>query len=99
MDSRNPFSKGLKKLKHKLGGGSRKRAGEPKSENDREGREADVEGREAGQRNPLMHSGAGDVVEGGPSREGNDLGGDAADPIDPPTSTPLIPHSGEPCGT
>jgi hypothetical protein len=96
MDSRNPFLKGLKKLKHKLAGGSRKRAGESKSETDRDGRKADVEGREASQRNPLMHSGAGDVVESGPSLKRNDIDGGG---VDSPTSAPSILCSGEPCGT
>ena len=95
MDSRNPFSKGLKKLKHKLGGGSRKRAGESKSENDREGRKVDVEGREASQRIPLMHSEAGGVMGNGPSLERNDLDGGG---VDSPASTPSILCSGEPCG-
>jgi hypothetical protein len=98
MDSRNLFSKGLKKLKHKLVGGSRKQAGGSGSENDREGGGPDVKGREAGKRNPPMHSGVG-VVESGPSREGNDIGGDGVSGVDPPTSTPSIPHSGELGGT
>jgi hypothetical protein len=98
MDPRNPFSKGLKKLKRKLAGGGRKRVGDSRSENDREGREADIGGGEASQRNPFVQSGAGDVVDNGPSREGNDVGGDGVDRVDPPTSTPSVPHSGEPGG-
>jgi hypothetical protein len=95
MDSRNPFSKGLKKLKHKLAGGSRKRDGRPGSENDRGGREADVEGGEAIQRNSGLYPEVGDVGSG-PSREGDDVDGDGVGQAGPPTSTPSIPHSGEP---
>jgi hypothetical protein len=92
MDSRNPFSKGFKKLKRKLAGGSRKQDGRSGSENDQEGREVDVGGGEASQRNSRLHLEVKDVVESGPSREGNDVGEKEVGRVDPPAST----HSGEP---
>jgi len=91
MDPRNTFLKPLKKLKHRLVKGSRKRDGRSRSESNREGRETDVEGSEASGRNSHLHP---EVDEGavgsGPSREGNDGDGRRADQADPPTSTPSI---------
>jgi hypothetical protein len=94
MDSQNPFSKGFKKLRHKLAGGSRERDGKHGSKNDRGGSEVDAEGSEASQRNSL-HSEVEEVVDG-PSRGENDVDGKEVCQVDPPISTPLIPHSGEP---
>ena len=95
MDSRNPFSKGLKKLKHKLAEGSRKLDPRPERENDREKREADVERGGASQRNSHLHSEVEDVVESRPSREENDVDGKEVGQIDPPASAPSILHIGE----
>ena len=95
MDSRNPFSKGLKKLKHKLAEGSRKLDPRPERENDREKREANVERGGASQRNSHLHSEVEDVVESGPNREENDVDGKEVGQIDPPASAPSILHSGE----
>ena len=95
MDSRNPFSKGLKRLNHRLAGGSHKRSRRPGSENDREGSKAHVEGSEAGQRGSSLYPEVGDVGSG-PSWEGDDVGGDGVGQAGPPTSTPSILHSGEP---
>ena len=92
MDSRNPFSKGFKKLKRKLAGGSRKQDGRSGSENVQDGREADVEGGEASQRNSRLHLEVEAVVESGLSREGNDVDGEEVGRVDPPVST----NSGEP---
>jgi hypothetical protein len=95
MDSRNPFSKGLKKLKRKLAGGSRKRGGRPGSEDDRGGREADVEGGEAIQRNSGLYPEVGGVGSV-PSREGEDVDRDGVGQAGPPTSKPSVPHNGKP---
>jgi hypothetical protein len=94
MESRNPFSKGFKKLKRKFAEGGRKRDGRYGNETAQEGREANPES-EASQRNSRLHLEVEDV-ESGPSREGNDVGEEEVGRIDPPTSTPSIPHSGEP---
>jgi hypothetical protein len=95
MDSKNPFSKGFKKLKRKLAGGDRKRDGRSGNETDQEGREANTESLQASQRNSRLQPEVEDV-ESGPSREGNDVGEEEVGRIDPPPSTPSIPHSGEP---
>jgi hypothetical protein len=94
MESRNPFSKGFKKLKRKLAGGGRKRDGRSGSETDQGGRETDVES-DASQRNSRLQPRVKDV-ESGPSREGNDVDREEVGRIDPPASTPSIPHRGEP---
>jgi hypothetical protein len=94
MDSRNPFSKGLKRLNHKLAGGSRKRSRGPGSENDREGSEAYVEGGEPSQRDSGLYPEVGDVGSRS-SREGDDVGGDGVGRVDPPISTPSISYRGE----
>jgi hypothetical protein len=95
MDSRNPFSKGLKRLNHKLAGGSHKRSRGPGSENGREGSEAYVEGSEASQRDSSLYPEVGDVGSG-PSWEGDDVGGDGVGQAGPPISTPSISYRGEP---
>jgi hypothetical protein len=92
MDSRNPFSKGFKRLKRKLAGSSRKRDGRSGSENVQDGREADIEGGEASQWNSRLHLEVEDVVESGPSREGNDVDGEEVGRVDPPAFI----HSREP---
>jgi hypothetical protein len=94
MESRNPFSKGFKKLKRKFAEGGRQRDGRSGIETAQEGREANTES-EASQRNSRLHPEVEDV-ESGPSRGGNDVGGEEVGQIDPPTSTSSIPHSGEP---
>ena len=100
MDSQNVFLKPFKKLKHRLTRGSRKRDGGSGSENNREGRETDVEGSEASRRNSNLHPEVEDAVESGPSREGNDDGdGKEVEQADPPTSTPSISCDKEPDGT
>ena len=91
MDSRNPFSRGFRKLKHKLAGGHRKRDGRS-SENEQGEREADVEGSEASQMNSRLHSEVEDVVESGPSREGNGVA-EEVDQVNPSRPTPSIPRS------
>jgi hypothetical protein len=97
MDSRNPFSKRFKKLKHKLAGGGRKRDGSSGSGTDR-GRETVVEGSEASQRNFRPHPEVEDV-ESGPSREEDDVGGDGVGQVGPPTLAPSTSHCGESGGT
>ena len=64
MDSPNPFSKGLKKLKDKLAASSPKQGGMYRSGNDQGGRETDVEGSEASQRKSDLHSEVEDVGSG-----------------------------------
>lgn len=98
MDSRNPFSRGFKKLKHKLMGGNRKRGGRSGNENDQGGREADVEASEASQRSSRLHPEV-EGVESGSSREGNDVDGNEVGRFDPPTSTHSISHSEDPNST
>jgi hypothetical protein len=97
MDSRNPFLKGFKKLKRKLAGG-RKRDGRSGSDNDLEGREADVEGGEASQRSSRPHPKVGGAGIG-PGQEGNEVDGKKVGQVNPPTSTPSIPRSTEPNST
>jgi hypothetical protein len=92
MDSRNPFSKGFKKLKRKLAGGSHKKDGKSGSENVQDGREVDVEGGEANQLNSRLHLEVEGMVESGPSREGNDADGEEVGRVDPVAST----HGEEP---
>jgi hypothetical protein len=96
MESQNPFPKGFKKLKRKFAEGGRKRDGDGRSgdETDQGGREADVKRRKAGQRNSHLYPEVEDV-ESGPSREGNDVSGEEVGRVDPPISTPSIPHIGE----
>jgi hypothetical protein len=97
MDLRKTFLKPFKKAKQKLTESHRKRDGRSGSEGDREGKGTDVEGgSETGQKNPRLHSEVESVVESGPSREGNDVGGDEVGQVDPPTSTPSISHGREP---
>jgi hypothetical protein len=95
MDSRNPFSKGLKRLNHKLAGGSRKRSGGPGSRDGGEGSEAYVEVSEASQRDSSLYPEVGDVGSG-PSWEGDDVVGDGVGQAGPPTSTPSISYRREP---
>ena len=71
MDLRKSLSKPFKKLKHRLAEGNRKRDGRSGSENDREGRETDIEESEASQRNSRLHSEVEDVVESRPNQEGD----------------------------
>ena len=94
MDSRNPFSKGFKKLRHNLTGGSRKQDGSVGSGG--RGRGTDAEG--AGQMSSHLHSEAEGVVIG-PGQAGNDGDGNEVGRIDPPSSTPSILHSDEPNST
>jgi hypothetical protein len=96
MDLRRSFLKPFKKLKHKLAKGNRKRDDRSGSETDQEGRGTDIEGSEASQRNSRLHLGVEDMVESGPSREGGGVDGEEVSQVGPPTSTPPIPHSGEP---
>jgi hypothetical protein len=91
MDSRNPFSRGFRKLKHKLAGSHRERDGRS-SENDRGGRQTDVEGSETSQMNSRLHSEVEGVVESGPSREGNGVA-EEVDQINPSLPTLSIPRS------
>ena len=89
--------KPFKKVKQKLTGDRHKRAGRFENENDVEGREADVEGSEVGQRNSRLHPGVKDV-ESGPSREESDVGRKEVGQVDLPISTLSISHGGEPSG-
>jgi hypothetical protein len=95
MDLRKSFLKPFKKVKQKLTGDHYKQAGRFENENDVEGREADVEGSEVGQRDSRLHPGVKDV-ESGPSREG--ISGKEVGQVDPPISTLSISHGGEPGG-
>ena len=80
--------------------GGRKQDGRSGRENDREGRETNAEGNEVSQKNSRIHSGLADVVESGPSREGNsnDVKGKE---VDLPTPTPSNSNldGGAPGGT
>ena len=64
------------------------------------GREADVEGSEASERNSYLHSevDVGGAVESEPSREESNVEGKktALVDADPPVATSSIPHIGEP---
>ncbi|KAF9646201.1 hypothetical protein BDM02DRAFT_3189069 [Thelephora ganbajun] len=91
MDSPNVFLKPFKKLKNRLKGKNRRRDG--RSETTREERETDVEESGASQRGSHLDSEVESAVESGPNREGNDVGGKKSDQVNPPTSTPSIPHS------
>ena len=98
MDFRKSLSKPFKKLKGKLPGGTRKRDGRSGNENDRKLGEADVEGSEASQRDSYLHSEVDveSVVGSVPGREGIDVDGNEAAPVDdPPTPTPPISQSGK----
>ena len=98
MDLRKSFSKPFKKLKQRLTEGSRKRDGRSGRENNKEGTpESDAEGSEASRRNSRLQSDVEDVVEGGPSREGNpgDIKGKKVDRVDSSTSPPSASHGGE----
>lgn len=99
MGLRKSFLKLFKKAKQKLTGGRRKRDGRSAGENDQEGGEAEVEGSEASQGGSRLHSEAEDVVEIGPSREGNDVSGEEVGQADPPKSTPSTSHGEEPNST
>ena len=101
MDFRKSFSKPLKKLKHRLTKGNRKPGGGSEREDNREGRETDVEGSEASQRNSHLHSEVEDVVESRPGPEENSDGvkGKEVDQVDSSTSPPPIAHGGESGGT
>ena len=92
MDFRKSLSSPFKKLKHRLGKGSRKRDGKSEHKNDQEGGETDVEGSEASQRNSYMDSELGAVAKGGPNQERSSGGveGKKVDRVDPPTSSPLL---------
>jgi hypothetical protein len=92
MDLRKSFSKPFKKARQKLAEVGRKRDRKSGSESNRGGREPGVGGSEASQRSSRLYLEAEDVVESGPSREGNDVGGDEAGLVDPPTSAPSISH-------
>jgi hypothetical protein len=96
MDLRKKLLKPFKKAKQKLTESHRKRDGRSGSEDDREGKGTDVRGSETGENSPQLCLEVEGVVESGPSREENDVGGDEVDQVDPPTSTPSISHGGEP---
>jgi hypothetical protein len=96
MDLRKSFSKPFKKAKQKLAEVGRKRDRKPGSESNRQGREPDVEGSEASQRNSRLYLEAEDVVESGPSQEGDDVDWEKVGRVDPAVSALSIPHSGEP---
>jgi hypothetical protein len=70
----------------------------PRSENDREGGEADVDGKEVSERDLHPYLDVEIVVESGPGREGNDANGQKVERVYPSPSTPSIPHSGKPDG-
>jgi len=57
----------------------------------REGRGVDIEGRESSQRN--LYPDVKVVVESGPGREGNDIGGEKTDRLDPPPLMPSISYN------
>jgi len=97
MDFRKSILKPFKELKGKLPGGNRKRDGGSGGENDRKGREVDIEGGEASQRSLHLHPEV--VIEGAVggehSQEGSNADGREAARVDePPASTPSIPRSG-----
>ena len=68
-----------------------------RSENDREGREEDVDRREVSQRYPLPNIEA--AVGSGPGREGNGVHGENVERVHPSSSIPSIPHNERPNGT
>ena len=93
MGPQKTFSKLFKKVKSKLTRDRRKQEGGSGTDQGRG--ETEVEGREVSQRSSHPHPEVKDGVHGEPSREGYDVGRDGAGRVDPPTSTPLISHSGE----
>ena len=101
MDLRKSFSKPFRKLKHRLTKGNRKPGGGSGRDDNREGRETDVEGSEASQMNSRLHSEVEDVVESRPGLEENSDGvkGKEVDQVDSSTSPPPIAHGGESWGT
>lgn len=100
MDFRKSLSKPFKKLKHRLAEGSRKRDGRSGSENDRDGRETNVEGSEAGQTNSRLHSEVEDVVDSGLNQEGGskDVKEKKVGQVGSSASTPPISPGVEPEG-
>jgi hypothetical protein len=84
MDLRKSLSKPFKKARQKLAEVGRKR-------DKKSGGEPDVEGSEASQRSSRLYLDVGDAVESGPSREGEDVGGEDVGRVDPPASTLSIP--------
>lgn len=100
MGLRKSFSKSFKKLKHLLGGGRHRQGGREGSEGNREGKKTDVGDNEAGAGGSLLHPRAEDLVESGPNREGNDVGGSGAGQVnDPPVFIPPISQIAEPDST
>ena len=96
MGLQKSFLKPFKRVKQKLTGGRRKVDKGSGGENDKEGGEAHVCGGEASQRNPRLHSEVEDVMEIGPSQEGNNVNGKKVGQADSPSSLPSISHGGEP---
>ena len=98
MDLRKSFLKPFKKLKDKLPGDRRKRDGRSGGGNDGKGVEIGVEGSKASQRNSFMESEVDirSMVGRGPSREGSNIDGGEAVPVDDlPTNMPSISRSGK----
>ena len=95
MGLRKSFLKPFEKVKQKLTDGRHEGDGRPRGENDQEG-EAHVGGSEASRRNPRLHFEVEDVMEIGPSREGNGVDREKVGQVDPPSSMPSISRGGEP---
>ena len=68
------------------------------SEAGQEGREADIDGGEVGQRYSHPHPDIEVVVGSGPSRKENDVDEVKAEQVCPSPSTPPVPHGGKPDG-
>ena len=91
MGLRKSFLKPFEKVKQKLTEGRHEGDGRPRGENDQEG-EAHVGGSEASRRNPRLHFEVEDVMEIGPSREGNGVA-EEVDQVNPSIPTLSIPRS------
>ena len=95
MDLRKSLSKPFKKVKQKLARRSHKQDSGSGSKNDRDRREADIEGTETSQRSSRLHSEV-EAAESGPNREdSNDVKGKEVDRVDSPIpQPPILPDGG-----
>jgi hypothetical protein len=93
MGLRKSFLKLFKKVRRKFTGGRHERDGGSGNDTDQVQGEAEVEGSNATQRNTRLHLEVEDA-EIRPGREGTDVEGKKVGQVNPPTSTPSIPHSG-----
>jgi hypothetical protein len=94
---RKSLSKPFKKLKHRFVGDRHGQEGIGGSEDNREGRETDVEESGAGKSSSPLCLGTGDVAGSGPGRGTSDVEGKKPGQVgDPPLSTTTISQIAEP---